>query len=283
MKILPVLLSALLLWSSLLGAQEDPRTKPVVVPIPDASQYRVTRDIEYLKTDDSRTLADVFVPAQANEKRPVLVFLHGGGGSKDLGQFQSLGALAADAGLAAMAFSYRFGGVDSFQLAAADAQAAVEYIRQNANDYSIDKDRVCLWLVSSGGVVLAPLLAEQPAWLKCVVIHYGAMGPESYRAMGAEVSKTQAQGLDPLPLLEADTRWKPALFIAEAGADHAGLNTVLRQFAETAANNAWPLAYWNHPTGPHGFDVLTEDARSRQIIRRSVAFVKAHLAGNDNQ
>jgi hypothetical protein len=36
----------------------------------------------------------------------------------------------------------------------------------------------------------------------------------------------------------------------------------------------------NHPTGLHGFDLLNDDARSREIIRATLEFVKTHLSGN---
>jgi hypothetical protein len=33
----------------------------------------------------------------------------------------------------------------------------------------------------------------------------------------------------------------------------------------------------NHPTGRHGFDILDDDARSREIIARTLDFLKARL------
>jgi hypothetical protein len=33
----------------------------------------------------------------------------------------------------------------------------------------------------------------------------------------------------------------------------------------------------NHPTGLHGFDLLNDDARSREILRATLEFVKTHL------
>jgi len=38
------------------------------------------------------------------------------------------------------------------------------------------------------------------------------------------------------------------------------------------ANTA--LELMNHPAGEHGFDIATDDARSRQIIARTLAFMK---------
>lgn len=264
-----LLLPVLMLGSSLASAQDDVRSKTVVLPIPSDSRYTVKRDVVYRDSDNGHTLADIFLPSATGGKHLLTVFVHGGGGSKDLGQIQSFAAHAA-----AMAFTYR---LDSFQLAASDTQAAVDFIRNSAEEYSIQKDRICLWFFSTGGNFLAPFLAEQPEWLKCTVLYYGAMGPEVFWAMGAQVSEADGNGLEPLPLLANNSDWKPAMFIAEAGTDHAALNAALRKFAQTAVSEGWPVEYWNHPTGPHAFDVLQDDQRSRAIIQRSLDFAKENL------
>ncbi len=33
----------------------------------------------------------------------------------------------------------------------------------------------------------------------------------------------------------------------------------------------------NHPRGAHAFDLLTDDDRSREIIRSALAFMETHL------
>jgi hypothetical protein len=40
------------------------------------------------------------------------------------------------------------------------------------------------------------------------------------------------------------------------------------------------LDLMNHPAGRHGFDILDNDARSREIIRRTLAFLRDHLEVN---
>lgn len=268
------LLSVLMLCASFANGQDDIRRKPLVLPTPSDSQYTVERNVVYRDSEEGRTLADVFLPSDSDGKHPLSIFVHGGGGSKDLGQMQSFAAHAAAKGMAAMAFTYR---LDSLQLAASDTQAAVDFIRNAADEYSIDKDRICLWFFSTGGNFLAPFLAEQPEWLKCTVLYYGAMGPDVFRAMGAQVSEADGSGLEPLPLLANSSDWKPAMFIAEAGTDHEALNAALRHFAQSAASEGWPVEYWNHPAGPHAFDILQDDQRSRAIIQRSLDFAKDNL------
>jgi hypothetical protein len=33
----------------------------------------------------------------------------------------------------------------------------------------------------------------------------------------------------------------------------------------------------SHPTGEHGFDILNDDERSREIIKATLAFIHEHL------
>jgi hypothetical protein len=33
----------------------------------------------------------------------------------------------------------------------------------------------------------------------------------------------------------------------------------------------------NHPAGRHGFDILDDDARSREVIARTIDFLRARL------
>ena len=76
------------------------------------------------------------------------------------------------------------------------------------------------------------------------------------------------------------------MFIARAGLDHPRLNESIDRFiARALAANA-PLNVANHPQGHHGFDVEDDHPRTREIIARSIAFIKTHLeddrrAGSD--
>ena len=49
---------------------------------------------------------------------------------------------------------------------------------------------------------------------------------------------------------------------------------------EALAGNA-PLELMNNPAGRHGFDILDDDERSREIIARAVAFAQVHVRRSD--
>jgi len=69
----------------------------------------------------------------------------------------------------------------------------------------------------------------------------------------------------------------PPLFVARAGQDNPGLNATIDRFVQEAVARNAPLELMTHPTGRHGFDVLDDDDRSREIIARTLDFLKHHL------
>lgn len=67
------------------------------------------------------------------------------------------------------------------------------------------------------------------------------------------------------------------LFIAKAGQDREFLNDSIDEFCAVANARNVPLTFFNHPAGMHGFDILNDDARSREIIKATLAFLHEHL------
>jgi hypothetical protein len=68
------------------------------------------------------------------------------------------------------------------------------------------------------------------------------------------------------------------VFIARAGLDEIPtLNDSIDRFTREAISGNAAVTVVNHPRGVHGFDVLTDDERSREIIRSALAFMKTHL------
>jgi hypothetical protein len=68
----------------------------------------------------------------------------------------------------------------------------------------------------------------------------------------------------------------PPMFIARAGLDDADLNAGLDHFVQIALSRNATLDLANHATGHHGFDVDDNNERSREIVKRTIEFIKAH-------
>src|SRR5690554_1824059 len=64
-----LLLPALMLCS-LANAQDDIRSKPLVLPTPSDSHYTVERNVVYRDSEGGRTLADMFLPSDSDGKHP---------------------------------------------------------------------------------------------------------------------------------------------------------------------------------------------------------------------
>ena len=66
------------------------------------------------------------------------------------------------------------------------------------------------------------------------------------------------------------------MFVARAGLDDASLNAGLDHFVQTALKNNVLLELFNHPAGHHGFDIQDDNDRSREILKRTIEFLKTH-------
>ena len=75
-----------------------------------------------------------------------------------------------------------------------------------------------------------------------------------------------------------DARNAPPILVARAGLDHPWLNGGADRFVAAATARGATLDLLNHPDGRHGFDTLDDDARSKEVIRHTLAFLKDHLA-----
>jgi dienelactone hydrolase len=55
------------------------------------------------------------------------------------------------------------------------------------------------------------------------------------------------------------------------------LNSQLDAFVQAALAADMPLDVLNHPAGYHAFDTHNDDARTREIIRHTLAFMRERL------
>jgi acetyl esterase/lipase len=231
---------------------------PVVYRLPGMEDAQVISNLKYSDVDNPNLLMDVYLPGDIaeGERRPgllpVMLFIHGGGKpeyrAKDWGVFRSWGRLIAASGMVGVTFTHRMGyPVPLLEEAMADLASALAYVRSNAESWNADVERIGLVAFSAGG----PLLAAPDPAVRCMVALYA--------------------------LLDMEPPAVP-MFIARAGQDAVpGLNEKMGGFIAAALAANAPLTVVNHPAGEHGFDMLNDDDRSREIIRGAIEFMKAHL------
>jgi dienelactone hydrolase len=234
---------------------------PVVYTLPGMETVRVVSNLAYSDVHNPHLLMDVYLPDavggdQGVERRPVVVLIHGGSKpeyhAKDWGVFQSWGKLIAASGIVGVAFTHRMGYPEPFlDEAAADLAQALAYARTNAESWNADADRIGLMAFSAGGPLLAGPMNEHPPFIRCVAALYSILGMQP----------------STIPM-----------FIARAGEDAVpGLNAAMDRFIVSALAANSPITVVNHPAGEHGFDMLNDDDRSREIIRGVLAFLQTHL------
>lgn len=119
--------------------------------------------------DPLQTL-DLYLPAHVEGKRPAVIWIHGGGwreGDKRTGSNQ-IGTFASDLvkrGYVAVSCNYRLVPKHTHPSQIDDAQRVVRWLRQQADKYHIDPERIGAAGISAGGhlaAMLAVKSAHQP-------------------------------------------------------------------------------------------------------------------------
>ncbi len=281
----------LLAVSPAAGAQEDLYSRPAVLPVPEDAQVEINQDRTYKRAGGRALGMDVYLPADRNPEArlPTVVFVHGGPvpedlpeGAKDIAQFTSYGRLVASRGLAAVTFSHRFTSTDMMPGAAEDVADAIRYVREHADELSVDPDRICVWAVSAGPMFTTPLLRERPPYLQCVVLYYGVVDPAALEEVGMEgVPEKFAAEYNATEAVMDSGGSLPRLVVGRAGQDAEPINRALDEFIRAALEANAPLDVMNHPEGRHSFDIDNDDARSQEIIRRTLEIVQAALSEDE--
>ncbi len=152
------LLGAGAAWSSSLLAQEhgDPAQPsapahqgepPPHVP----AGVTAVRDIEFAKAGPVSLMMDLYIPAQATQPLPLVVFIYGGGwmnGSKNNCPPTTINVVTRGYVLACI--EYRHSSEATFPGQIEDCKAAIRFLRANAGKHFIDPNRIAVWGVSSG-------------------------------------------------------------------------------------------------------------------------------------
>ena len=230
--------------------------------VPGMEHVAVRRNLEPLEFD-------LYSPAAT--PAPCVILIHGGPvpanlltTPKEWGWFQSYGRLLAASGLAAIMFNHRFFAPDMLPKAIADVQDLFGYVREHHTTLNIDPDRLCLWVFSGGGPIISSFLRETPDAVRCVVTYYAAL-----HAAVPEFS--------PAVQISENAGRLPAVLIARAGLDNPQLNEAMDLFIQNALKKNACMDVLNHANGQHGFDCRDDNARTRDILRRTIEFLHAQL------
>jgi len=136
-------------------AAQPQRPAPVPVKTPSHADVVVAHIDDLGKPMDLKS--DIWLPANRGAATPLLLYIHGKGGSyKVRGDRMATMMIAlTERGFAVATIDYRLSGRMPAMLM--DTKAYVRYFRAHARDYNIDPNKVAIWGVSRGGNLAAML------------------------------------------------------------------------------------------------------------------------------
>jgi tetratricopeptide (TPR) repeat protein len=219
-----------------------------MAPLPSDSEMAISRDVEFANAGGRSFKFDLYRPALAKEPNPVpvVIFFNGVGADRMRGhvQYTSWPRYVTTAGLAGVT-------MDSTEATAAeDFDRLVKHLEANAATLGIDPKRIVVWACSANVRRGLPMVQE-PARTTVIgaVMYYGSSEVSAFR-------------LD-----------LPVLFV-RAGTDNAGLNRGMGLTAAAALAANAPISLINHPAGRHGFDLRDDTDTTRDVMARTLAFMK---------
>lgn len=259
--------------------------KRIVYEVPGMRSVRVKRNLVYKRAGNSDLQMDVYSPKASRKRLPAVLFVHGGRlppnlltTPKDWAVYVSFGELVAASGFVGVTFNHRFHTWQSLPDSQSDVMDAIKYVRDNAAQLGVDPERIVLWTVSAGGIFLSQPLQERPAYLKSIVAYYSQMDLQGDRTRApASVSNETLRDFSPVYQLEKSagpTSVFPPMLVVRAGLDDASLNAGLDRFVQLALKHNVSIEVLNHATGHHGFDIEDDNNRSREILQRTITFLK---------
>jgi acetyl esterase/lipase len=142
------ILTGMVVMTMVASAQEKATRKAPQNKIP--ANVTVHRDVAYTENPHERQKLDLFVPKDAQKPLPLLIWIHGGAwlaGSKEgcpLVNHTQRGYVVAS-------INYRLSKHAIFPAQLEDCQAAIRFLRKNADKYMIDPKRIGLAGASAGG------------------------------------------------------------------------------------------------------------------------------------
>jgi acetyl esterase/lipase len=271
------------------GLQDPPWLKEfafkrIVYSVPGMTRVKVVKDRVYKRVGGAELKMDVYSPAGRGARRPAVIFIHGGRippnlrtTPKEWGAYVSFGQLVAASGFVGVAFNHRFYTWNSLPDSQSDLMDLIAHVRDNADSLGVDKDRIILWAVSAGGVFLGHPLRDAQPYIRCIVGYYPQLDLQNSRKSApASVTDETLREYSAIYHLRNREKGVPPIFIARAGLDDATLNDGVDRFVQLALAKNLTIELVNHATGHHGFDIEDDNQRSREILRRTIEFIKTH-------
>lgn len=242
----------------------------------------VRADVAFADEDQDGPRMDVYLPAEREpgDRRPVLLFVHGGPLTpgtlpepmlrpKDWQFYRDYGRMAAAAGWIGLVPNHRYHSTAEIGQSFSDLESALAWVAGQADELGADLDRVGIWVFSGGGAHIG-WAATELSGVRAIAAFYPVASFEAFAGFGmGDTPAEVAERWDPASLLSAEA---PPILIGRAGQDTPTLNASIDAFVARAIEVGATVDLLLHPGGVHGFDVRNDVPRSRQVMARAFDF-----------
>ena len=256
--------------------------KRIVYTREDMANVNVINNIEYKEKDKWSYIMDIYSPNKRLKeiKLPAVIIVHGEPALKDTNKYVSMGQLIAASGLIAVTFNHRLLSEGyTVPEVASDIDSLINYLIKNAEALNIDKNKLAIWSVSAGVPFgLYAGIYNNHDNIKCNIVYYG-FGNFNHvsQCFNIEIPDNIIKDYSPVNILSKNASRVAPLLIARAGNDRAVINESLDEFIMEALKNNISVDIYNHALGQHSFDILNDNERTHEIIKKTLEFLKKNL------
>jgi hypothetical protein len=283
-----ILIFILFMLMMMFLSAQDLLKKTIVYTVPGMEKITIHKNITYKTVDGEQLKMDIYMPPvkDKTQRYPVVIFVHGGPimasmtPPKEWGVFTSYGRLAAASGLVGVTFNHRYYGLYKKNLvnSLADVKDVINLVTMKGSTYHINSDQICLWAFSGAGYHLSIPLKEKMTNVRCLVAYYAIMNLKYFLSKDNQVKMADIlEYYTPVNYLENKEFPFPPVLIASAGKDAPPIKKSIQEFINESFKVNILIDFLNHPEGFHGFDVLNDDERSKDILKRTIQFIKGGL------
>ncbi len=271
---------------------------------PGKSFDHITR--EYRKSERRVLKLDIWYPHKSITRYPVVFFAHGGGwvsGFRNQPNNISWCRFLASKGFAVVSIDYRYGFTSTIEEILSDYQAALNFVRKNAENLHLDPENIILMGLSAGGH-LALLYAsyytytrskDRMSGIRGVVAYYAPsnlrdiFSPEEKSIFARFAAAATLKGT-PRSVSESYRYYSPVEWLSERMVPtiivHGRDDTVVPlgssvELAERLNCLGVACTFLIHPDAGHGFETKRRDLRTTRILIETVRGMKAMVRHAD--
>ncbi len=136
-----------------------------------SSGTTVEKNLSY--GDHELQTMDLCIPEDQEDKSPAIILIHGGGWrTGDKGGLSDECKKFAEDGMLALSMNYRLSPDDNWPTQQEDVNTVIDWVKENADTYNIDPQKIAVFGKSAGGH-LAALAGTANDAVSCTVIMYG--------------------------------------------------------------------------------------------------------------